>query len=238
MRGYLLYPSSIQSHMSRCAAKRRRISVSTTLSCPKMLSFAPSGRSEGQLTRTRLVVQGREVSLSLHLERDPRLPRHHFSSIIRAVAARAPPWLTASSSRSHNAEMGVEHYMSSDACSKEPPTGLLRGVEEFNRGEFYACHDTLEKLWMAEHRPIRQLYQGILQIGVAFYHLQSGRYWSALGLLERGSGYLGQFGPTCMSVDVGGLLDDSARCLAQVKRLGPDGLKDFDWSWVPQIRNG
>lgn len=121
---------------------------------------------------------------------------------------------------------------------ESPPPGLLAGIEEFNRGQFFECHETLEALWLAEPRPIRRLYQGILQIGVAFYHLQAGRYRPVLTLLERGSGYLQPFAPQCMDVDVARLLDDAARCLVQVKRLGPDSLHDLDLSLIPRIEIG
>jgi predicted metal-dependent hydrolase len=113
---------------------------------------------------------------------------------------------------------------------------LLKGIEEFNRGEFYECHDTLEELWMAEAGSIRYLYQGILQVGVAFYHLTRRRYRPVLTLLKSGSGYLQSFSPTCQGVRLDLLLRDAARCLAAVEELGPDRLNDFDWTLVPTIK--
>lgn len=88
---------------------------------------------------------------------------------------------------------------------------------------------------MAEQRPIRSLYQGILQIGVAFYHLQAGRYRPVVTLLERGSAYLCPFAPECLGIDVAGLLAAAERCLAEVTRLGPEGLDRFDWSLIPKL---
>jgi hypothetical protein len=88
---------------------------------------------------------------------------------------------------------------------------------------------------MEETRPLRQLYQGILQIGVAFHHLRAGRFRPVLTLLQRGSGYLEPFAPTCLGVDVARLLAESERCLAEVRCLGPEGLNGFDWSLVPRI---
>ena len=126
--------------------------------------------------------------------------------------------------------------MSSEPCLAPPPLGLLKGVEEFNLGDFYECHDTLEELWMAEPGAVRRLYQGVLQIGVAFYHLGRGRYRPVVTLLERGSGYLRPFAPVCMGLDVDGLITGAARCLAEVRRLGPEGLNDFDWLLVPKIK--
>src|SRR3712207_7238877 len=71
------------------------------------------------------------------------------------------------------------------------PEGLpdlaLRGIEEFNRGEFYECHEYLEEAWMQEPRRVRFLYQGILQVGVGFYHQQNGNWRGATGLLRNGT---------------------------------------------------
>jgi predicted metal-dependent hydrolase len=123
-----------------------------------------------------------------------------------------------------------------DACLDAPqPSLLLQGLEEFNRGEFIECHESLERLWMSEPRPKRQLYQGILQIGVAFHHLRQQSYQPVVTLLERGCGYLEPFAPDCMGVDISVLLASSEQCLAEVKRLGPDRLNEFDWSLVPSI---
>ncbi len=120
-------------------------------------------------------------------------------------------------------------------CLEAPPAGLVKGIEEFNGGAFYECHDTLEALWVAESRPVRQLYQGILQVAVAFYHLGAGRFRPVVTLLTRGSKYLEPFAPACMGVDVAGLLGGTARCLAQVQALGAERLYEFDWSLVPEI---
>ena len=112
---------------------------------------------------------------------------------------------------------------------------LLQGLEEFNRGEFIRCHESLERLWVSEQGSIRELYKGILQISVAFHHLREQRYQSAVMLLGRGAAYLEPFSPRCIGVEISMLLDDSARCLAEVRRLGPNGLDRFDWSLVPNI---
>jgi predicted metal-dependent hydrolase len=125
--------------------------------------------------------------------------------------------------------------MSAAGCLEPPPPGLLTGIEEFNSGAFFECHETLEVLWMAESRPLRTLYKGILQIGVAFYHLRAGRHRPVVTLLKRGMGYLQPFAPRCMGVDVADLLEKAAGCLAEVQRLGPDRLNEFDWSLVPAI---
>jgi predicted metal-dependent hydrolase len=123
-----------------------------------------------------------------------------------------------------------------DLRLKTPQSSLLlQAIEEFNQGKFIESHESLEKLWKSEHHPIRRLYQGILQISVAFHHLGQHRYQSTVTLLERGSGYLGPFAPDCLGVDISGLITGSARCLAEVRRLGPDRLDEFDWSIAPKL---
>ena len=123
-----------------------------------------------------------------------------------------------------------------DFCEEPPPPALLEGIAQFNRGLFFEQHETLELLWRAEGRGVRLLYQGILQIGVAFHHLQRGNHHGTVYMLTRGSGYLRPFAPRCQGVDVARLLDDAAAALREVERLGPDRLGDFDPRLVPIVR--
>ena len=121
-------------------------------------------------------------------------------------------------------------------CEEPPPRELVDGIEQFNRGEFFEQHETLELLWRAERREIRYLYQGILQIGVGFHHWRRGNFHGAAVLLEEGIDHLRPFAPSCQGVDVAALLDDAAAALREVERLGPDRLEEFDWRLVPQVR--
>ena len=66
--------------------------------------------------------------------------------------------------------------MTKDECAQVPRSLALKGVEEFNRGEFFEQHETLEMEWRAESRPVRQLYQGILQVGLACYQIERGNW--------------------------------------------------------------
>jgi len=122
-----------------------------------------------------------------------------------------------------------------ECCDEPPPPELLEGIAQFNRGEFFEQHETLELLWRAEPRPVRSLYQGILQIGVAFHHLGRRNYHGVVYMLTRGSMYLEPFAPVCQTVDVRALLNGAAVALRAVEALGPGGLEQFDWKLVPQV---
>ena len=121
-------------------------------------------------------------------------------------------------------------------CEEAPPCELVDAIAQFNRGEFFEQHETLELLWRAEPRDIRYLYQGILQIGVAFHHLRRLNHHGTVYMLTRGPRYLAPFAPRCQGVDVAALLRDAAAALQAVERLGPARLAEFDWKLVPRVR--
>ena len=121
-------------------------------------------------------------------------------------------------------------------CREAPPPDLLRGIQEFNRGEYFECHETLEAAWRQEGRSIRLLYQGILQVGVALYHVRRGNWPGAMKVLARAIPKLAHFAPECMGVDVGQLLADAGRIGEHLARLGPERIADFDPVFFPMIR--
>ena len=123
-----------------------------------------------------------------------------------------------------------------DPCREPPPPPLRRGVAQFNAGEFFEQHETLEDLWREEARPVRRLYQGILQIGVALHHLRRGNHHGAVTMIARGTDHLRPFAPVCQGVDVADLIAAAARVRRAVDRLGPDRLDAFDWSLAPTVK--
>jgi CheY-like chemotaxis protein len=120
-------------------------------------------------------------------------------------------------------------------CDEPPPERLRRGIAQFNAGEYWECHETLEGLWMAEPRPIRALYQGILQIGVAFHHLRERNYPGTLKMLRRGLPRLNGFPSVCQGVPVADLAQSARRIHDQVAALGPNRIGEFDLGTLPHI---
>ena len=123
---------------------------------------------------------------------------------------------------------------SRDECAELPPL-VIKGIEEFNRGEYFEQHETLEAAWRAEPGPIRELYQGILQVGVACYQIERGNLPGALKMLERGLRRLRQFTPECLEIDVAQLIADAERLRDEAKRFGPERLTDLDRTLFPRI---
>ena len=121
------------------------------------------------------------------------------------------------------------------SCAGEPPAELRRAVAQFNCGEFFECHETLEALWLAEPGPLRRLYQGILQVGVAFHHQRRGNYRGTMNLLASGIGYLQPFAPACLGIDVQAVVDGAIRCYDTLLALGPERIGEFDGALIPRV---
>jgi len=121
-------------------------------------------------------------------------------------------------------------------CEANPPAGLLEGIRLFNEGEYYQCHEAIEHEWHAETRPIRRLYQGILQIGVGLLHAQRGNHTGALLLLADGIEKTTEFTPVCLGIDTSRLAAESQATLERLRELGPERLGEFDLAQAPQVR--
>lgn len=102
-----------------------------------------------------------------------------------------------------------------------------QGVEQFNSRQFYACHDTLEALWMEATEPEKTFYQGILQIAVALYHLGNSNWRGAVILLGEGINKLRRYPDTYAGIDVDELLISSAAMLTALQQAGPDKIADW-----------
>ncbi|MCU0525146.1 MAG: DUF309 domain-containing protein [Elainella sp. Prado103] len=73
------------------------------------------------------------------------------------------------------------------------PPAYWQGIQEFNQQQFYACHDTLEAIWMESLEPEKTFYQGLLQIAVALYHLGNHNLRGAIILLGEGTNRLRRY---------------------------------------------
>jgi len=125
--------------------------------------------------------------------------------------------------------------MNTNDCADDLSPLVMKGIEEFNRGEFFEQHESLEAAWRAEPRPVRELYQGILQVGVACYQIKRGNLRGALKMFERGLRRLRQFTPECLGIDVSRLVIEAEHVRNEAQRLGSERLGELDRSRFPKI---
>lgn len=102
------------------------------------------------------------------------------------------------------------------------PDEFWRGVNQFNQGEFYACHDTLEALWIEATEPDKKFYQGILQVAVALYHLGNQNWRGAVILMGEGMNRLRGYQPSYAGVDVEQFLEQTVLVFNTLQQAGAD----------------
>lgn len=98
------------------------------------------------------------------------------------------------------------------------------GIEQFNQQNFYACHDTLEAVWLQCAPADKNFYQGILQIAVAHYHLSHHNWQGCVTLLGEGIRRLRAFRPVYQRINIETLLRESAALLSALQQVNPQDL--------------
>ncbi len=88
----------------------------------------------------------------------------------------------------------------------------LRGIEHFNRGEYFDSHEVWEELWIDETGEDRRFYQGLIQAAVALYHLENGNAVGSRKLVDSSASYLQGYRPRHHGLDVDRFLGGVRRC--------------------------
>jgi hypothetical protein len=117
-----------------------------------------------------------------------------------------------------------------------PSALFLEGVRLFNAGQFYKQHDVFEEHWMEDPRPIRVLYQGVLQVGVGFHQVEQGNYRGAVKMLRRGLLHLRPLPPVCQTLDVESLRRSARAVHDDLVRLGPERMDQLDLDDLHEIK--
>lgn len=121
-------------------------------------------------------------------------------------------------------------------CDDLPPEELLQAIDEFNRGDWFECHETLEELWVGEKGEMRDFYQGVLQLAVALHHWRNGNFKGALSLLKGSGDFLSRVSPVCQGVDVAGLQADAGKVHETLSALGEERMSELAAQIIPKVR--
>lgn len=87
---------------------------------------------------------------------------------------------------------------------------FAEGVEQFNRGEYFAAHETWERLWLEAGGQKKLFLQGTIQLAAAFHHLGRGNTRGARTLLRAGRAKLEQISPVFWGIRVDRLRSETA----------------------------
>ncbi len=129
---------------------------------------------------------------------------------------------------------GLALYLA--APPRVAPGELRSGIEEFNDGSYWDCHETLEAVWLNTPYPLRFFYHSIIKAAVGLYHISRRNRHGARVKLADSVRLLRLFPPEYMGVRTGLLLEDVDRWLARVDADGPVDWQGMDALARPIIR--
>jgi len=125
----------------------------------------------------------------------------------------------------------IPDYAAIEAACRQPLSALaLKGLEEFNHGEFFESHESLEAAWNADQSAGRDLYRAILQVAVAYLQIERGNFNGAVKMFLRMRQWIEPLPDNCRGVDIAGLRADAEQVRQALMELGPERIRDFDRS--------
>jgi uncharacterized protein len=97
------------------------------------------------------------------------------------------------------------------------------GIELFNQGRFFECHEAWEEVWKRSDGEVKLFYQGLIQAAVAILHAQRGNLEGAQSLYEKAMANLEPIPREHMGLAIGELRVALAEFIAAVleARGGP-----------------
>ncbi len=124
----------------------------------------------------------------------PRLPRALSSSLHRSATRYAQGMPT-----------------------REQEDLFRRGIDLFNREEFFECHEVLEELWTHTRQPERWFLQSLIHFAVGFYHHRRGNSIGAVRQLNKGIKKIQGYLPAWGGLETAAIEAEARRCLALVE---------------------
>jgi CheY-like chemotaxis protein len=123
----------------------------------------------------------------------------------------------------------VPDYEGLERTCQEPLSKLaIKGLQEFNRGEYFEAHESLEDAWNEDSSPGRELYRAILQIAVAYLQIERQNYNGTIKMFLRVRQWIDPLPGECRGVDIDQLRVDAERVRQEVLALGPERIGDFN----------
>jgi predicted metal-dependent hydrolase len=114
------------------------------------------------------------------------------------------------------------------ACEEPLSPMAVRGLEEFNRGEYFEAHESLETAWMEDQGTGRELYRAVLQVAVAYFQIRRGNYNGAAKMFLRMRQWIDPLPEVCRGVQIGQLRREAQAAHQELLRLGVDRMDQFD----------
>jgi predicted metal-dependent hydrolase len=121
-------------------------------------------------------------------------------------------------------------------CRSQLSSLARRGIELFNRGEYFEAHELLEEAWNEDQTSAKELYRAILQVAVAYLQIERGNYNGAVKMFLRVRQWIDPLPERCRGVDVARLREDAYRVQDRLLALGRQQVGEFDRGLFRPVR--
>ena len=108
----------------------------------------------------------------------------------------------------------------------------LRGIDHFNRGEYFEAHEVWEDFWVEVMDERKGFLHGLVQAAVTLHHALRNNYGGARSLYQRMVNNLALYKPSYFGLDVQTFLERMSACCAPVWEEPP---RPIDPARVPKI---
>ena len=112
---------------------------------------------------------------------------------------------------------------------------LIKGLEEHNSGKYFACHETLEDIWMDKGGDLRRFLQGLIHVAVGFYHLRDSNHIGAYRQLNKALTKLSDFAESSDGINVNNILLSLEEWIEKISTLLNDPLNDLEFGTFPKF---
>ena len=112
-------------------------------------------------------------------------------------------------------------------CEEPLHPDAVKGLDLFNKGDYFGAHEYLEDAWKDDLSDGRDLYRGVLQVAVAYFQIRRANYRGIIKMFQQSHQWLDPLPDTCRGVDVAQLRMDAYTVHDQVLPLGPDRINEI-----------
>ncbi len=110
------------------------------------------------------------------------------------------------------------------------PIQYLRGIELFNAGKYFECHEALEEIWLSSQGVEREFFHVLIQVAGALHHLQRGNLRGMQSIYERAQRKFDTLPPVMMMLDTKAFAQELEKFFSAARDSQNIGLQ------LPQIK--
>jgi predicted metal-dependent hydrolase len=103
---------------------------------------------------------------------------------------------------------------------------FLRGVEQFNAGDYYGAHDTWEEIWQELHGRRATFYQALIQTAVIHVLMQNGSGAGVRAVFSQCRGLFESLPPLHRGIDLRRVLADLSVAVDWIVSRPPGAWRD------------